>query len=122
MSPDGDLLIKLLILAVLIGQGMNLWLGITRRKQTRTIEPSPLEVVPGKVWATHDEVQALSTQLAELRAQRDSDVTSMRGEINKVSIQLAGIAASAESTKTTLVMLSSKLDRVIERRYADPGD
>lgn len=119
MSPDGELLVKILVLASLVGQGVSIWVGITRRKETRRIEPSPLEVVPGKVFATRDELNALNVQIAELRAQRDSDVSSLRSEINKVSIQLASISANAESTKSTLAMMASKLDRLVERRFSN---
>lgn len=127
MNPDGDLLLKLLVLALVIGQAASLWLGITRRKFPRTIEPQPLEIVAGRQFVTREtcdllhrnmksEIGAMDVQIKELRAQRDSDVTSMRSELSQLKAEVAALRALMESGHTTIAHVSAKLDRLIERQ------
>lgn len=116
MNPDGDLFVKLLVLAVLIGQVVNVWLGIARRRETRRIEPQPLEIVAAEVYATKGDLARIEIAVRDLQAKRDTDVASLRAEIGNVATQIAALSASSQHITAQLATVAANVHRLAEQR------
>lgn len=120
MNPDGELLIKLLVLAILVGQVVTIWLSLTRRRETRRIEPQPLEIIAAKVYASKEDLAKLDVVVRDLQAKRDSDVASLRAEISNVATQLAALSASSQHITAQLATVASHVHRMAEYRAPSP--
>jgi hypothetical protein len=129
---DGQLLMRILLLLVLVGTLANIGVNIWGRRDTRRIEPQPLEVVAGKQYMSRGEydlmhqgisreVEGMSDQLREVRQQREADQSVIRADLAALRSDVAALKATQEVVMQRIATLEAKIDRFIERMGALPA-
>jgi hypothetical protein len=125
-NADGALLMKLIVLTNILLTLASLGMQVFGSKRPQTIGPQPLEVVEGKTYMTRAECDArhleakargeeFRASLAHFQAQREGDLAGVRSELASMRADLARVQAGHEASTQSLNLVSSRLDRLIER-------
>ena len=122
---DGSFVLSALLLAVLVGQGLQIWLGIMRGKaqERRSIsfEGTPVDKAEFLAALAANEAQHkdLFSKIGGVergvRAEVKADTLRVEEKVNIVDRKVSGLEASNNAQNQKLAHMDGKLDRLVER-------